>query len=311
MGGFCLSRAPSVQHLALLEDQILHAGLGAGRDAFLAVALDLVEAARERAVHDVAAHARRSRNLEDGGIGHHFGDRRAAGAVALRRVAALVEEALGEAADDGGVLVVEGDGKAGLADRREELVELAHVVAGEAHRVILVGRDLEGADPGVRELRDALGARTLLRRAVEGDVDDGDPLQGLDLGLKQVDRVDRQRVVEGHVDDGGDPAGGCRDRCIGEPRDPLAAPGMDLAVDDAGEDQVACGIDGPPPPPVRRPCRARRSRRPGPRGSPRQARGRGARGRRARRGRTSVFSPSAPARRSSRRRPRCRCGARW
>ena len=140
-------------------------------------------------MHDVATHARRPRDLEDGGIGHYLGDRRAAGAVALRRVAALVEEALGEAADDGGVLVVEGDGESGLADRREELVELAHVVAGEAHRVILVGRDLEGADSGVREVRDALGARALLRRAVEGDVDDGDPLQGLHFGLKQVDRV--------------------------------------------------------------------------------------------------------------------------
>ena len=29
-----------------------------------------------------------------------------------------------------------------------------------------------------------------------------------------------------------------------KPRDPLAAPGMDLAVDDAGEDQMACGFHG-------------------------------------------------------------------
>ena len=130
-------------------------------------------------------------------------------------------------------------GKPGVADRREELVELTHVVAGEAHRVVLVGRDLEGADAGVGEVGDALGARALLRRAVEGDVDGGDALQGLDLRLQQLDRIDRQRVVEGHVDDGGDAAGGRRDRGIAEPRNPLAAPGMDLPVDDAGEDQPA------------------------------------------------------------------------
>ena len=76
------------------------------------------------------------------------------------------------------------------------------------------------------------------------DVDDRDPFQGLDLGLQQIHRVDRQRLVEGHVDDGGDAAGGSRGRGIGQARDSLGAPGMDLAVDHAGEYQVARGIDG-------------------------------------------------------------------
>lgn len=184
-----------------------------------------------------------ARDLEDRGVRHHLGHRRPARAVALRRVAALVEEALGEAADDRRVLVVEGDREAGLADRGEELVELAHVVAWEAHRVVLVGRDLEGADSGVGEFGDALGALALLRRAVERDVDAGDALQRLHLGLEQLDRVDGQGVVEGHVDDGGDAAGGGRDRGVGEAGDALAAPGTDLAVDHAGEDHPARGVD--------------------------------------------------------------------
>ena len=102
-GRVLLEPGAHLQHLALLEHQVLHAGLGGGGHAFLPVALRLLDAARERAVHDVAAHAGHARDLEDSGIGHHLGDRRAAGAVALRRVAALVEKALGEAADDGGV----------------------------------------------------------------------------------------------------------------------------------------------------------------------------------------------------------------
>ena len=89
-------------------------------------------------------------------------------AVALRRVAALVEEAPGQAADDRGALVVEGDREAGVPDRREQLVELPHVVAGEAHRVVFVGdlETLKAQTPASASSAMPARARALLRGAV-------------------------------------------------------------------------------------------------------------------------------------------------
>ena len=121
------------EHVVLAEDEILNARLGACTHPLLPVLPDVFEAARKRAVHDMATHAGDSGDLEDTDVGDELRDRRTALAVALGRVAAGCAESIGETLDDVGVFVVEGDAQAGLADSREDLEQLARVIAWEAY----------------------------------------------------------------------------------------------------------------------------------------------------------------------------------
>ena len=192
----------------LVEDEVLHARLRAHPHSVLPISPHMVEPARERAVHDVAAHPGRPRNLEDGDVRDELRERRAACPVRLRGVAPFSLALLGEASHDVRVLVVERHRQSGLGDGREDFEELSRVVPRKADGVVFVGGYLEGAGPGVRELRDAFRARSLAGGGVKRGVHDGEPLDRIDLVAQTLHRVDRVRIVEGHVHDRRDPSRG-------------------------------------------------------------------------------------------------------
>ena len=180
--------------VVLVEDEVLHARLRAHPYTVLPVAPHVIEPARERAVHDVAAHPGRPRDLEDGDVRDELGERGTACTVRLRGAAPFSRELLGEASHDVWVLVVERHRKPGLRDGREDLEELSRVVPRKANGMVLVGRYLEGAGAGLGELRDPVRARSLAGGGVERDVHDREPLDRADLAAQTLDRVDRMGV---------------------------------------------------------------------------------------------------------------------
>ena len=159
-------------------------------------------------------------------------------------VAPFPLELRGEASHDVRVLVVECHRKPGLRDDREDLEELCRVVPRKADGVVFVGRYLEGAGPGLGELRDAVRARSLAGGGVERDVDDGETLDRADLVAQALHRVDRMGIVERHVHDRRDPARGGSPGGVAQSLDAGGAPRVHLTVDDPGDHELAASIDG-------------------------------------------------------------------
>ena len=116
-----LETGAEFKHLTLFKGKVLYTGFGARPHAVFTVPSDMIEAARERAVHDVATHAGHPSNFEDRDIGDQLGDRRAARTVAFRCISPLAIEALGQTLNDRRIFVVESDRKPGFSNYRKNL----------------------------------------------------------------------------------------------------------------------------------------------------------------------------------------------